>query len=105
MRVGPPIRSRNGRTIPERRGASPTRAPRPSPPPVPLACAPPPSPEIGLHLAEGLLYGVEVRRVGRQEPQLAPPPLDRLAHPLGFVGAQVVHHHDPSRPHRGRQQT
>ena len=47
-----------------------------------------------LYLAEGLLYGVEVRRrVGRQLQKLATPPFDELPYALSFVGGQVVHHH------------
>ena len=58
------------------------------------------SPAPGRHLAqrrfdlgEGLFYGVEVRRVGRQVQQLAVPLLDQLLDPFALVGAEVVHHH------------
>ena len=39
-----------------------------------------------LDLAEGLLYGVEIRRVGRQVEKLAAPPFDELPYLLPFVG-------------------
>jgi hypothetical protein len=39
-----------------------------------------------LYLAEGFLYGVEVRRVGRQVQKLAASPFDELSYPLSFVG-------------------
>jgi hypothetical protein len=46
----------------------------------------------GLELGEGLLDGVEVRRVGRQVEQLAAPPLDQLPDPRPLVRGEVVHH-------------
>ena len=42
-------------------------------------------------LGEGLLDRREVRRVGRQEEQLAVARFNRLAKTVGFVGAQVIH--------------
>ncbi len=42
-------------------------------------------PDEVLHLGEGLLYGVEVRRVARQKPQLASPLLDEAPDPPAFV--------------------
>ena len=36
-------------------------------------------------LAESLLYGIEVRRIGRQVEQLATSPLDELPNSLSFV--------------------
>src|SRR5215218_8167838 len=50
-----------------------------------------------LHLREGLLDGVVVRRVGRQVQELASTLLDELAHFLPLVGREVVHHHYLSR--------
>src|SRR5215210_7698737 len=60
-------------------------------------------PQAPLHLAEGLLYGVEVGRVGRQEPQLPTPPLDQLAHPARLVRPEVVHHCPSPPPDPGAQ--
>src|SRR5829696_2350993 len=51
-------------------------------------------PQQRLRLGEGLFYGVEVRRVGRQENQRAAAPLDELAYPPHLVDLEVVHHHD-----------
>src|SRR5215218_189401 len=48
-------------------------------------------PQQGLLQGEGLLYGVEVRRVGWQQPQLAAPLLDQLPDPLALVHRYVVH--------------
>src|SRR4051812_34654595 len=57
-----------------------------------------------LDLREGFLYGIQVRRVRWQEHQLRSPRLDQLAHPLGAVGAQLVHHHNLALRKRGRQE-
>src|SRR5688500_7527847 len=59
--------------------------------------------EVALELTEGLLYGVEVRRVGRQVDQLASLALDQLPYPLSLVRAQVVHHHHLALLQRGTQ--
>src|SRR5215218_6889227 len=48
-------------------------------------------PKKRLHLGEGFLYGVEVRRVGRKEPQLAAPLFDEIPHPAARVHREVVH--------------
>ncbi len=54
-----------------------------------------------LDLAEGLLDRGQVRRVGRQEHQLAAGGGDQVADPVGLVGADVVHHdHHPRRERR-----
>src|SRR5215218_8566927 len=50
--------------------------------------------QIALELGEGLLYGVEIGRIGRQVDELASLPLDQLPDPLSLVGTQVVHHHN-----------
>jgi len=44
-----------------------------------------------LDLGEGLLDGVEVGRVGRQEPEPGAGCLDEVADSGGFVGAEIVH--------------
>src|SRR5215213_4443335 len=59
--------------------------------------------QIALELAEGLLYGIEVRRIGRQVDELASPPFDQFFNPLPLVGAQVVHHHYLTPLKRGAQ--
>ena len=66
-RVDPVARSRRGRTSPLRLRALPSIAPRLSPPPAPRGCASRPSSRDALYLGERLLYGVQVRRVGRRE--------------------------------------
>jgi hypothetical protein len=48
-------------------------------------------PQQGLYLREGLFYGVEVRRVGRQQPQLAAPLFDELSDPATPMHGEVVH--------------
>ena len=45
-------------------------------------------------LGEGLLDGVEVWRVWRQEQETGANGSDGLAYGLGFVAAQIVHNHD-----------
>ena len=57
-----------------------------------------------LDLGEGLLDGIEVWRVWRQEPEPCPGGLDELADGDGFVAAEVVHDDDVARPERGDQQ-
>ena len=42
-------------------------------------------------ILEGLFYGIEVRRVGRQEYKLATTPLDQLPNPSHLVYLQIVH--------------
>src|SRR5215204_6367274 len=49
-----------------------------------------------LDLAERLLDGVQVRRVGRQVQQLASPPLEEFPDPSSLVGGEVGHDHDLS---------
>src|SRR5215210_3540829 len=57
-----------------------------------------------LDLREGFLYGVEIRRVGRQVDELASPPLDELPYLLRPVSSEVVHHHNLTGPEgRGQQ--
>jgi hypothetical protein len=45
-----------------------------------------------LDLRKRLLYGVEVRRVGRQVDQFAAPRFEQLPDLLALVGREVVHH-------------
>jgi len=54
-------------------------------------------------LAESLLYGIELRRIGRQIEQLTTSVLDELPNSLSFVSCEVVHHHYLSETQRGRQ--
>ena len=54
-------------------------------------------------LAESLLYGIELRRIGRQIKQLSTSLLDELPNSLSFVVCEVVHHHYLSGTQRGRQ--
>src|SRR3712207_7773831 len=61
-------------------------------------------PYTTLFRSKGLLYGVEVRRVGRQVDQLASLALDQLPDPLSLVRAQVVHHHHLAFLQRGTQE-
>ena len=51
-------------------------------------------PQQALDLGEGFLYGVEVRRVGREEQNLGPLLLDQLPHPGASTHGEVIHHHD-----------
>src|SRR5215217_4444371 len=51
-------------------------------------------PQQGLNLREGLLYGVEVGGVGRQQPQLAALLLDQFPDPFALVHGEVVHEDD-----------
>ena len=51
-------------------------------------------PQPGLELGPGLLDRVHVRRVGRQVAVAQAGAVERLAHLLGLVGAEVVHHHE-----------
>src|SRR5215203_813804 len=83
--VDPSSCSRSGRRTPGRPEPTPRRAPRTSPRSalrgVCLGSA-----HEALDLREGLLNGVEVRRVGRQVDELATSVLNELSHPLSFVG-------------------
>ena len=51
-------------------------------------------------LGEGLLDGIEVWRIGRQEPEPCAGLLDQLAYLPGFVAAQIVHDDDVTAPQR-----
>src|SRR5829696_7311137 len=53
-------------------------------------------PQHSLDLGESLLYGVVVRRVGRQIHKFAAPIFDELPYPIRLVGGQVVHYHNPA---------
>ena len=57
----------------------------------------------GFDLRERLLNGREVRRIGRQEEQLAAARFNGKANTVGFVGAQIVQHDDLSRSQRRRE--
>src|SRR5919199_410071 len=57
-----------------------------------------------LYLRERFLYGIEVRRVGRQQPHPATSRFDQLAHPPAPVRPQPVHHHHLPHTKRGRQE-
>jgi hypothetical protein len=54
-------------------------------------------------LAESFLFGIELRRIGRQIKQLSTSLLDELPNSLSFVSCEVVHHHYLSGTQRGRQ--
>ena len=56
-----------------------------------------------LELGERLLDRREIGRVRRQEEQLAAAGFYGLANAVSFVGAQLVQHHDLSRPQRRRE--
>ena len=55
----------------------------------------------GLELGEGVLDGVEVGTVGRQQEKLCPGRFDGLAHRGGLVGSEVVHDDDVFGQERG----
>src|SRR5919202_1947404 len=57
-----------------------------------------------LYLRDRFLYGIEVRRVGRQQPHPATSRFDQLAHPPAPVRPQPVHHHHLPHTKRGRQE-
>jgi hypothetical protein len=54
-------------------------------------------------LGEGLLDGVEIRRVGRKVEELCSPTLDDLLNPAALVGGEVIHHYHLPRRERRRQ--
>src|ERR671916_449837 len=51
-----------------------------------------------LDLRERFLDGIEVRRIWRQEEQLAAPSFDQFPGPLALMSAEVVHHDDLPTP-------
>src|SRR5215211_7860842 len=61
-------------------------------------------PQDVLYLAEGLLYGVQVRRIGGHEHELGSPLFDELPYPLWPVSPEFVeHHHLPLRKRRAQE--
>jgi len=54
-------------------------------------------------LGESLLDGIEVWRVGRQEPEAGPGGADGVSHGLGFVAAEIVHDDDVAGSENGNQ--
>lgn len=54
-------------------------------------------------LREGVLDGVEVGTVGRQEKESGAGRLDHLAHLRPLVAGQIVHDHDVARPEFGHE--
>src|SRR5215208_6224432 len=60
-------------------------------------------PEDVLDLGEGFLYGVKVRRVGRQVDELTALIFDQLPYSLGLVCSEDVHHHELTRSQGGGQ--
>src|SRR5215217_3256314 len=59
--------------------------------------------EIALELGEGLLYGIEVGRIGWQVDKLTSLTFYEFPDPFSLVGTQVVYHHNLSPPWRGQQ--
>src|SRR5215216_767211 len=57
----------------------------------------------GLDLGEGLLYGIQVRRVGRQEQEICSPGFDELSYPLWPVSPEPIEHHHLPLTKRGGQ--
>jgi hypothetical protein len=57
--------------------------------------------EEGFQLREGELNRIEVRTVGRQEPEVRAGPLDREANVRLLVGREIVEHHHIARAQRG----
>src|SRR5687768_7379288 len=57
-----------------------------------------------LYLAESLFDGVHVWRVGGQEHEIRPPPLDELADLLGPVPPEPIEHHHLPLAKRGCQE-
>ena len=59
--------------------------------------------EVGFELREGRFDRVEVRRIGRQEPQLGLGRFDGFAYVFAFVRTQIVHDDDVAGRQRGDQ--
>ena len=57
-----------------------------------------------LDLGEGLLDGIEVGRIGRQEPEVGAGGADGLSDGGRFVGAEVVHDDDVAGFEHGQEQ-
>ena len=59
--------------------------------------------QVGFEFCEGLLDGIEIGGIGRQQPQLRAGRLDDLAYARNLVGGQIVHRHDLARRERRHQ--
>jgi len=59
--------------------------------------------EARFQFGKGLFDRIEVRTVGRQEPDLRARPFNRRADPRVLVDRQVIEHDDIARPQRGHQ--